>query len=99
MRSPLVVEKENHRTTMNLKFQSDVFNDYTEEVKDIYVAIEREVMECSSLGGRYLSVWFMGDDVDFSHLKPVVDKLSKTGLFKVTAEGGSVLKPHIRVEW
>jgi len=72
----------------------------TVDVKDIYSEILSHVTLAATKGSRLVKIWFMDDSFKFSHVKPIVDKLSKQLTFmQVEAEGSSLIKTHICVTW
>ena len=71
----------------------------TLEAKDIYPEIQKYVELAATKGKRQIKIWFMDDSFQFSHVKPIVDKLSKLVSMAVHAEGSSLVKTHIFITW
>lgn len=69
------------------------------EAKDAYSEIQRYVELAQSKGSRRIKVWFMDDYFNFSHVKPIVDRLSKLTSLCIEAEGSSLIKTHICITW
>lgn len=71
----------------------------TLDAKDIYPVIQKYVVQAATKGKRQIKIWFMDASFQFSHVKPIVDKLSKLVSMAVHAEGSSLVKTHIFITW
>jgi len=83
-----------------MKLSIEIDDDTTNlEAKDIYFEIQKYVAQAATKGKRQIKIWFMDDSFQFSHVKPIVDQLSKLIDLNVHAEGSSLIRTHICITW
>ena len=76
-------------------------NDYEfkVDVKNIYEEIQGYIESAAAKGKRKIAICFLDDSFKFSHIKPIVERLSKNTGLSIHAEGGSIIRPHLYIEF
>lgn len=71
----------------------------TVDAKDVYQEILARISIAASWGERRITIYFLDGDFTFGHSKPIVDQLSKHTGLKIHAEGSSLIRTHICIEY